>query len=307
MKFPLDKEFAFTIIDDTDAATVQNVKPIYDFLHKLNIKTTKTVWIYPPRDKFRGESLQDSNYLKFVKELDKRGFEIQLHNVGSGSFDRDDILKGLEIFKDKLGRYPSMQINHAKNPDNLYWGNKRFSIFLNFIIKLAKRKKREFYGDDIHSKYFWGDFAKKHIKYIRNRKFEDINTLKKDPKMPIREKNKKYANYFFSSTDGHNITIFNKTVTKESIDRLKKEKGICIIYTHFASGFLEKDGTINKEFQENMEYLSKQNGWYVPAGELLDYLLSKKEKDSYPTQWYLLKLDLQWIIDRAMKKIKFNK
>ncbi len=33
LKWPLNKDFAFTIIDDTDNSTVQNIKPIYDFLY----------------------------------------------------------------------------------------------------------------------------------------------------------------------------------------------------------------------------------------------------------------------------------
>lgn len=41
------KSFAFTIIDDTDEATVANVKPIYDLLAELGIWTTKTVGPFP--------------------------------------------------------------------------------------------------------------------------------------------------------------------------------------------------------------------------------------------------------------------
>ena len=50
MKWPSNKKFAFTIVDDTDNATVENIKPVYDLLHKLSICSTKTIWVYPPRD-----------------------------------------------------------------------------------------------------------------------------------------------------------------------------------------------------------------------------------------------------------------
>ena len=43
-EFPQGKRFAFTIVDDTDVATVANVKPLYDLLHELGFRTTKTVW-----------------------------------------------------------------------------------------------------------------------------------------------------------------------------------------------------------------------------------------------------------------------
>ncbi len=52
MEWPSGKKFAFTIIDDTDHGTVSNLKPVYDLLNELGIKTTKTVWVYPPRDSF---------------------------------------------------------------------------------------------------------------------------------------------------------------------------------------------------------------------------------------------------------------
>jgi hypothetical protein len=44
MNWPNNKDFAFTIIDDTDNSTVSNVKPIYNLLADLGLKTTKTVW-----------------------------------------------------------------------------------------------------------------------------------------------------------------------------------------------------------------------------------------------------------------------
>lgn len=128
MKWPKNRAFAFTIIDDTDNSTLSNISKIYEHLNKLNIKTTKTVWVCPPRDSYTGQTLQDQEYREFLVKLQKEGFEIQLHNVGSGDFKRQEILKGLTIFKEKLGRPPTMQINHANNMDNLYWGHKRYGI-----------------------------------------------------------------------------------------------------------------------------------------------------------------------------------
>ena len=58
MIWPQNKEFAFTIIDDTDFATKKNIKPVYDLLYDLGFLTTKTVWVYPPKDKFTGQSLR---------------------------------------------------------------------------------------------------------------------------------------------------------------------------------------------------------------------------------------------------------
>jgi hypothetical protein len=41
-EFPGGKCFAFTIFDDTDVATVENIRPIYLLLEDLGMRTTKT-------------------------------------------------------------------------------------------------------------------------------------------------------------------------------------------------------------------------------------------------------------------------
>ncbi len=307
IQWPNNKKFAFTIIDDTDNGTVENTKPVYDFLYKKGIITTKTVWVYPSRDKFTGGCLLNNEYLDFILELQSRGFEIGLHNVGSGKFERDEIIEGIEIFNRKLGYYPSLHINHASNIDNIYWGIERYQFILSKIIKLIYGDRRKYYGTDAKSKYFWGDVCKEKIKYIRNYTFNDINTLKLDPLMPYMDKAKlDYSNYWFSSSDGHTVEEFNHLLSKENIDRLEKEGGVCIVYTHFAAGFVNENGELNKKFIENIEYLSSKDGWFVPAVTLLDYLLSQRD-DHYTTKRYLYKLDFKWLFDRVMKKLKFKR
>ena len=44
IEFPGDARFAFTILDDTDDSTLENVKPVYDCLRSHGLRTTKTVW-----------------------------------------------------------------------------------------------------------------------------------------------------------------------------------------------------------------------------------------------------------------------
>lgn len=303
--WPHNKDFAFTIIDDTDGATVENVRPIYEYFIKKNMRTTKTIWVYPPKDSFKGETILDQNYLDFIKFIQKNGFEIQLHNVGSGDFKREEILAGLDIFKNKIGEYPTMQINHSRNKDNLYWGHERFGCILRFLFRKIKPKSGHFYGDKNSSEYFWGDFSKQHIKFIRNRVFNGINTLKYDPLMPFKEKKKLYSNYWFSSSDGHTIKEFNNLISKDNIDKLKLEKGLGIVYTHFSCDFLSQNGTIDIEFKEKMDYLSSQNVWIAPASEILEYLLKLKRTET-ASELYLNILDAKWVFDRIKKRVQYG-
>ncbi len=65
-------------------------------------------------------------------------------------------------------------------------------------------------------------------------------------------------------------------------------------------------GSLNKKFKACIKYLSSQNGWFVPAGKLLDFLCNNKTTD-YATSGYLNKLDAKWIIDRLIKKLRFGR
>ena len=141
--FPNNKKFIFTIIDDTDDAFADNIKKVYDVLYENNIITTKTVWVYPLRDieRSKGESLQNINYKKFIIDIRNKGFEIALHNVGSGEYFRDEIISGLNDFNSTIGYFPNLHINHSYNPDNIYCGSKRFSFpsrFTHVVIGLKK-------------------------------------------------------------------------------------------------------------------------------------------------------------------------
>lgn len=303
MIWPDGKEFAFTIIDDTDNATLEKVEPIYSYLSKKQIRITKTTWVYSSRNWYSGDTLQDQPYLDFLQGLKENEFEIALHNVGSGEFTRKEIMRGVEEFKQKLGYYPLMQVNHGSNPDNIYWGNKRFSPILNFIIKGLKGANRQFFGDDEKSKYFWGDLVKNYIKFVRNRAFYGINTLEYDPKMPYYEKNKAYSNFWFSCSNGYTLPEFNELVNPQTIDKLKKEKGLSIVYTHFGHGFVDDQGKLNPVFKKTIDYLASQNGWFAPASEILNYLIeSKNSSNSTVNLGYLLKLDLIFLYHSILKK-----
>lgn len=52
INWPNEKSFAFTIIDETDYGTTENLTSIYKLLLERKIKITKTVWLYHTRDHF---------------------------------------------------------------------------------------------------------------------------------------------------------------------------------------------------------------------------------------------------------------
>lgn len=304
INWPDKKDFAFAIIDDTDNGTTENVKPVYDLLYDLNLKATKTVWVYPPRDIFKGDSLQNENYLNFIKTLVKRGFEIALHGVGSGAFKREEIISGLKLYKKLLGEYPNIHVNHSKNKDNIYWGDSNYHSLLKWYAKI-RGSSEIFHGENPNSEFFWGDFVRDHIKYTRWKATEEFNTLKFDSKFPYKVKSKPYSNYWFSSTYAADINDMNRILTKKNIDNLIKKGGVCILSTHFGFGYV-KNGVVDKTFKDNLHFLSKNNGWFVNTSTLLDYMLNMKSR-THASYLHLFTLELKYVIDTLLKKIKQSK
>lgn len=315
VQFPGGRRFAFSVFDDTDNGTVGNLSPVYELLAECRILTTKSVWVYPPRGRFGGQSLMDDDYLQFILKLRSQGFEIALHGVGDGIFMRQEIMEGIETYRKKIGEYPRIHTNHSSNPGNLYWRDERFAFPMSAAYRVASGllsprswTSDHSLGSQAGSTQFWGDISKRHILYMRNLLFNDINTLARDPRMPyqVRRKNK-YANLWFSSSDGHTVEEMTDLLAPENLDRLEEQGGACIVYTHFASGFVGPDGLIARRFREAIENLAGRAGWFVPVGTLLDHLRASHADDSDPGYWYELALDLRWVADRIVKKVRYHR
>jgi hypothetical protein len=250
--------------------------------------------------------------VEFIKDLHSKGFEIALHNVGSGDYTREEILEGLEEFKDKLGFYPKIHINHSYNKDSIYGGTKRFNWPFNKIVNaMYPQYAGEFQGEIEGSAYFWGDVHKKMITYNRNHEFRNLNTLAVDPKTPyIDPKRSRFSNYWFSSSFAPNQLVFNHLVSRKNVDKLVSQGGTAIVFTHF--GYFYKDGKLDQGFIEAIDYLTSQkDGNYMPVSQLLDLRAEErrgKGKTPYPTiSWlYKFRLELIHLLTRVYYR-KFNK
>jgi len=250
LQFPHGKEFAFSIVDDTDLATVDSVNPVYELLHNLGFKTTKTVWVQKnsAADCFsaRSQTLQDESYLKFVVELQQRGFEIAMHLASPGNSRRSETESAYETFREIFGHYPKINVNHASNVEGIYWGRDRLDgPLLQSLYKKLLGEKR-FRGHIEDSAFFWGDLCRSRTKYVRGFTFKDMNTLRINPGMPYHDPRRPYVNYWFSASDGADVERFNKLLAEKNQEQLLQEQGCCIVYTHFGAGFMTK-GRLNPQ------------------------------------------------------------
>ncbi len=302
LEFPEGKKFAFTIFDDTDHATVENVKPIYELLSRLGMATTKSVWVFPGRDtkdRFYGsDTLADEGYARFIKWLQEKGFEIAFHNASNCSSRRETTISALETFRDLVGYYPQVHANHSYNSENIYWGRERLDLpFVGAIYKIMKKlagKRLVFEGDNPSSPYFWGDICRSRIKYVRNLVFPEINLLRVNPTMPYKDPKRPFVKYWFSSCDGPEVNSFNRLIASRNQDKLEQEGGVCIMYTHFACGFVES-GKVNPQTEKLLTELSKRNGWFVPVSTLLDYLETKQSRETRPFR-ERVGMEMKWLL-----------
>lgn len=252
-RFPGNKQFAFTILDDTDLSTVENIQPIYRLLAELGLKTTKSVWPLSSVNDGRlgGSSLQEDKYRRFVLDLKEQGFEISLHNVRNHHSTREVVKEGLEEY-----RYPRIHANHSTNRDNIYWGAARFTRFRTlYTAGTALHTRYPFEGHNPATPHFWGDLCRGTIEYVRNFVFREINLDRINPTMPYQDSARPYVNYWFSSCTGANAASFCETLSEANQNRLAAENGVCIMYSHLACGFV-KAGKVHVENRKTVAQTS---------------------------------------------------
>ncbi len=275
--WPEGKTFAFTVFDDTDDATLENVGRVYSFLADCGIRTTKSVWVVsgdPAQGSHAAPTCDDVGYRQWLLDLKQQGFEIGFHNCTWHGTPREGVQAGLKQFATIFGNDPATAANHTGVDESMYWGDARLSHWRKAVYNLLTRfhNRGKYRGHVEGDVYFWGDLCQQSIKYFRNFTFKDVNTLKSCPFMPYHDPLKPYVNYWFASSDGHDVRMFNECVSEANQDRLEEEGGACIMYTHFASGFAG-DGALDPRFRQLITRLSKKNGWFVPVVTLLDHLL----------------------------------
>ena len=299
MIWPHNKKFAFTIIDETDFAFTGKIRPIYDLLYQLNMRTTKTVWVLKSEDESWGQSLENDSYKQLILDLHSKGFEIALHNISNDAAETKRVTEGLEIFKSVFGSYPAIQTNHSNN-NNIYWGHKRFEFPIRQIYKIGAR--RTFNGDMPASPFFWGNDVKAKIKYVRNLSFNTCNILTADPRMPyIHYAKKNYSNYWFSTTFVKSVDEFTRLMNEENINQLEQQGGLCLISTCMgANKFVKEDASVDHRVTSILTNLSERQGYFVPASKILDYLL-QHNKQPQPGYAYHLGLNVKWLLHQFNK------
>jgi len=293
--FPGGKRFAFTILDDTDDATVENVRPVYDLLHELGMRTTKTAW---PLDcpegselYFAGATLQDAEYLAFVRELVERGFELAFHGATMETSDRERTLRGLRFLDERVGAPMAIHANHGQNRENLYWGAHRYrTAALRLPLLAAERiaRRPRFDGHVANSPRFWGDVCRERFRFVRNLTFPVLDSGAIPPGGPYRLRSTPWVSHWFNTSDAPDAAAFRRLVTRDAVDRLVEAGGTCILSTHLGKGFA-RGGRVDPAVEDALRYVAGHDGWFVPASAILEHQLAARgsARISPITRWGL--------------------
>ncbi len=303
-QFPGKSKFAFTILDDTDDATVENVKPVYDLLTELGMRTTKTVWPLAcpegSRLYFAGETLEDADYLSFLRDLVRMGFEIAFHGATMETSDRERTLRGLGALSAQLGVTPTLHCNHGQNLENLYWGAARYrTLAIRLPLTLLERVlgRPKYFGHVPGSAHFWGDIAKRQFRFVRNFTFTTVDSGGIPPFGPYRLESTPWVQHWFNTADAPDATHFKRLLTAARIDRLRDAAGTCILSTHLGKGFT-RHGRVDPQIEDTLRYIASQPGWFIPVSDLLEHLLAARANDKI-APWTRWQLELSHLADRV--------
>jgi hypothetical protein len=309
--FPGGKKFAFTIFDDTDVATVENVQPVYDLLTRLGMRATKTVWMLPcptPKSDFvSSQTAADPEYLEFLHCLQRQGFELAWHCATMESSLREQTLAALEQFRELFGVYPRAYANHANNRENIYWGTERIdNPLLKMLLKAKGLPGKEFFSGHVpDSPYYWGDFCTAHIEYVRNLSFNELNLQSVNPSMPYRDARRPLARRWFSAADAEDAEEFLWLLRPEQQERLESERGFSIIATHLGKGFAS-NGQVHPQVEKLLTQLARRPGWFPTVSELLDWLAFQRQSEDLPwLEWQ--QMQWRWIRDLVARKKRMKK
>ena len=205
-------------------------------------------------------------------------------------------------FAATFGQYPVVHANHDANRENLYWGTARVDLpLIRAIYRLTLRCPDEFDGHVVGSPFWWGDLAQSHVRYVRNLTFESLNVGKINPTLPYRDPRRPLVNWWFSAADAEHCDAFNHLLRSSAQDALEREGGIAIVATHFSKGFVTA-GRLNPDTQRLLEEMSRRPGWFVPVGELLDWLRGQGVAGQVPAaEWS--RMQWRWLWDLIRRAV----
>ena len=282
--FPDGRAFGFTIVHDADQAYSRRLAPLFAVFDECGLKITVTAFVFwaawaDGRAAWRqwrqteagGDSffvpecvpLEDDEERKFYLELSLRGHELGMHTPSDTSSNREDVVRAFHFFKAHFGRYPSIYVEHRA------WTN------LDAQAREGSIPGSIYYNRDLLNSYgpwVWLDDPCG-VPHRLHPKFYDILAVNGSPfhnsaaqQYGIRKAFLRTGKWKEGDGDG-----FLNHYSEQRIDALEKHRGLAIVYTHLDKKWLDANTRkMRAAITDRLKYLASKNGWFVPAGTILD-------------------------------------
>jgi len=278
--YPEARAFGFTIVHDADSAYSRRLAPIMEAFDAIGLKITVTVfpfwaaWAPDPvqmwkqwwaQDPFFAPvavPLEDPEERQFYVELARRGHEIAMHTPSETSSCRADVIRAFEFFESVFGFPPKMYVEHS--PDNNLDAQKRS----------GSDPTSSYYNTDLLNRsgcWVWVCDEETEFSNVVGKQFNVLSD-QDGPFCPrAREKFGILRAFLRSPTKPSDGDGFLTAFDDRTFNALEKERGLAIVYTHLAMGWLDpKTRRLRHDIAQRLEGLARRNVWFAPASAILD-------------------------------------
>jgi hypothetical protein len=278
--YPAGKAFGFTIVHDADSAYSRRLAPIMEAFDAIGLKITVTVfpfwaaWAPDPvamwaqwqaQDPFFAPvavPLEDPEERQFYVELCRRGHEIAMHTPSETSSSRADLIRAFDFFESVFGFPPRMYVEHS--PENNLDAQK----------SSGSDPTTPYYNTDLLNRFgcwVWVCDDETAFSKVREKQFNVLSD-EDGPFCPRAYRKFGILRAFLRSptkpSDGDGfLTAFDD----RTCEALEKERGLAIVYTHLAIGWLDpQTRRLRHDIAERLKGLAQRNVWFAPASAILD-------------------------------------
>ncbi len=282
--YPDGRNFAFTIVHDADSAYSRRLAPLFEVFDEHGMRITATVFALWSHDDVAQEvlskwknsddsesaffkpgavPLEDSHEKNFYQRLAVKGHEIGLHSPSEFSDRRGDFIRAFELYKSIFGEFPRTYVEHSRAnnkeaqasegaaPQSPYYSTDLLNLYQSWVwvdgVGAIPGPKKEKYYDILAS--YGSPF--------NNLAYEKYGILRGF---------RRTGQWKDSDGDG-----FLKWYSKTNIDSLESGRGTALVYTHLNYKWLDPvNRQMREEIRLRLAYVASKDGWFEPAGEILD-------------------------------------
>lgn len=288
--YPDGHRFAFTIVQDADSAYSRRLAPLFDEFDALKMKLTATVFVFwaewahggrswtewlsnatPEQSFFRpiAVPLVDPAERAFYLSLAARGHEIGMHSASETSDTAAQTERAFEYFTQVFGHPPSVYVEHShKNNKEALVNEGADPRSPYYILEILRRYRPWVWLDDPLG-----------LPRPENPRYFDLFSIPGGPFNAELSRRYGLSKVFMRSglaaqADGDG---FLNWYSPANIDLLERDRGLALVYTHLDKKWLDVTTRKMREpLRERLRYLASKNGWFAPAGRILDRLLLMK-------------------------------